>query len=210
MSLASKRFFSFIIDMILVLFVSTAMSNIDAVNPYIEKYDKASSEYLEVYKDYMVNYGIENSNINEENIMPVVKATKKMQKFSALNMVWYVVFFIAYFVIFQYYNNGQTIGKKLCKIRIVKDGTSTCPGIIRLLFRSLFIGTNMYNGITLFVILRIVIPFIPNDRAFYISYTLITLASLIFEFLLFITLLINKGNKALNDIITKTKVIDAS
>ncbi len=48
-----------------------------------------------------------------------------ISKATYLSSITGIVVYILYFVVFQAYNNGQTLGKKLFKIRVVKtDGSS--------------------------------------------------------------------------------------
>ena len=137
-----------------------------------------------------------------------VKVTKKLQKYNVYTSIWYLVFLILYIVVFQYFNDGQTLGKKIMKLKLVNKDTNERPGFIKMLFRSLFIGTSLFYGVTLSVILRTILPFITSDTVFYYLFSLTTLLSLFIELLLFIFLFATKGKQSLHDKILKTEVIE--
>lgn len=90
----------------------------------------------------------------------------------------FIIFFILYYVAVPYYYKGQTIGKKVFKLKIVsEDGGEV--NIRKLFFRE--------------VIAKVFID--------YLSLGVTVIAS-------FITMLLREDKKSLSDIIAKTKVID--
>lgn len=206
MKLSTRRVTAFILDILLVMILSITMSNIDAVNPYKEKYSKASSEYTDVYYEFRSQFENFTGSFNESSLKELVISVKKVEKYSLYTRIWYLIFFILYFVIFQYFNDGQTLGKKFNRIKVVNKGDKKL-GLKNVAIRSLFIGTNFYYGITLMLFIKTLLPFISNNEYYYTGYTLITLISLLLEFVLVIVMLINRGKKSLNDIISKTEVI---
>ena len=96
---------------------------------------------------------------------PSLYATSKesISKETYISTVVSIVIYILYFVVFQAYNNGQTLGKKVFKIQVVKNDDSMVD-INTLLIRSLipygilvnfislvlilFVGKGLYNNIS--------------------------------------------------------------
>lgn len=113
-----------------------------------------------------------------------------------------VIVYVLYFVVFQIYRNGQTIGKKCLKIKIVKNDNSdlTMNGM---LVRS------MFNNFILADILMILISLFGRSVYFYGS-----LFVVVFQYsILFLSILLvafSKNGRSLGDYITNTKVIKLS
>lgn len=105
-----------------------------------------------------------------------------------------------YFVIFATLNKGQTLGKKVFKIRVVnKDGKS--PSIWNVLIRSLFL-----YGILLGII-NIVSVNICNAKTFSYVNTIFDYVSYIFIIICFFMVSMRKDSKGLHDLMAGTNVI---
>lgn len=108
---------------------------------------------------------------------------------------------IAYFVVFQYMNKGQTIGKKLLHIKVVDNTTEKPLSIFKGLIRSLLIW-NILSGT-----LGIVLIYILNEKSYITSYLVITSIESIFIFITAMYTLYRKDNRGLHDIMINSKVI---
>ena len=111
-----------------------------------------------------------------------------------------VVVFIGYYVIFAYFNKGQTLGKKICKIKVVNiDGNK--PSIWNILIRSLFIYgiiTSLYSVIS--------INFL-NMKDFNYSVSVVSVVESMILIICTLMMLYKKDGRGLHDIIAKTNVI---
>lgn len=111
-----------------------------------------------------------------------------------------VVVFIGYYVIFAYFNKGQTLGKKICKIKVVNiDGDK--PNIWNMLIRSLFIYgiiTSLYSVIS--------INFL-NMKDFNYSVSVVSVVESMILIICTLMMLYKKDGRGLHDIIAKTNVI---
>ena len=111
-----------------------------------------------------------------------------------------VVVFIGYYVIFAYFNKGQTLGKKICKIKVVNiDGNK--PSIWNMLIRSLFIYgiiTSLYSVIS--------INFL-NMKDFNYSVSVVSVVESMILIICTLMMLYKKDGRGLHDIIAKTNVI---
>ena len=106
-----KRVLAYIFDFLLVSVVVAMFSELSLINPYFDEYNDISNKYLE-YVD-----SIESA----EEIDPIVvnNYVYQISYYSVYMNMIYVVFIVIYFIIFQYFNDGKTIGKALMKIKVV-------------------------------------------------------------------------------------------
>lgn len=125
----------------------------------------------------------------------------KQQKSNVLENTVNVILTLGYFVVFQYMNKGQTIGKKLLKIKVVDKDTEKPTTVLKGLLRSIF---------TLSIVsatLNILFIFIFNKDSYIIGYLITTMIELLFVFITIIFIVYRKDRRGLHDIMANTKVI---
>ena len=133
-----KRFFAFMIDMLIVTFIATAFAQIDIINPTKAEYETLSTEYMNL---------IEGSNgsvemLTSENMLNITYQLNCYGIYiSAINLV----FIIIYFVLFQYFNDGKTIGKALFKIKVISKDNKKLK-LSQILVRSLLVNSIITTG----------------------------------------------------------------
>ena len=162
-----RRISAFLIDVFLVTFVSTIFSSISYVNPFIENYKVAYDEYREIYKSES------ESVLTNPTIKNVVDYSNKMSKqiykidYSMLfNNIYYLVFSFLYFVLFAYFTNGQTLGKKLFKLKVVRqDGEKV--KLSNLMLRTLLSGSSIFMGVNIIVVIQLLLLMIPQNQAYF-------------------------------------------
>ena len=117
-----------------------------------------------------------------------------------LSNLFNLVLMIGYFAILPFYYNGQTIGKKILKIKVKKDDG-------QLSMNDLIIRNFIINGL-LFSFIAAAIIFIVSDSAYLIIVSILAFI----EILLVITSLFmvsyRHDKKAVHDILCKTSVIE--
>lgn len=171
-----------------------------------------------VFSLITMGFSIDTSNINEEltNVLEqyendeitieeyadkVTELNYKLQKSSLVTNVLDVVLYVGYFIVFGYLNKGQTIGKKLCKIKVVNDEGNR-PSIWNMIVRSLFI----YGMFTL--LFSVIFVNILNKEVFTYSYMVVTYVETIFMVIAFFMVLYKKDGRGFHDIMAKTNVIE--
>lgn len=134
-----QRVVAFIIDIILIAFIASLIAS-----PFLDtkSITKLQNSTKEISQQYM------NGEIGASAFLSESKTiTYEMARKSGFLSIITVFLEILYFVVFQFYFKGQTIGKKLVKIRVENiKGELT---INNLIFRSLIINSICYNMISL-------------------------------------------------------------
>lgn len=186
-----KRFMAYILDIVIISFLFSIVT-IGATNDttsLTNEYNSAFDQYdsgeitIDEYADkvFNINYEMQDRNFGT-------------------NIVQFVLS-IGYFVVFAYLNKGQTIGKKVFKIRVVRNDGEECS-IWNILMRSLFI----YSMITLIFSFA----FVKFLDVYVFAYGLVTVGFLeeLFAIVAFLMVLYRKDGRGLHDLIAGTKVIE--
>ena len=187
-----QRLISYLIDFFIVIFIVTGITFfIPTSDTYKEAY-KEANEISDLYfngeisnSEYLSRYGDVSYTMAKETIVVTV-----------INLV----VTIAYFGSYSYYMNGQTIGKKIMKIRVVnKDNSNVGHGI--LIFR-----TAVIYGVIESIISLIILQLISSDMYLY-AITPLEILQYIFVLISLFMIMFRKDGRGLHDILFKTKVI---
>jgi len=186
-----KRFAAYILD---VLFVTIIASLITA-GISNSKYEEAYKEYEKVINDYaegeitIIEY--------TEKLGPV---TYDMQKSSVVTTIITLSLSIAYFIVFQYLNKGQTLGKKALGIKVLEKGKE--PSLKSIIIRTIIIDS-IFSSICAVLLL-----YILNRNNYYNVYSIVSSIEMIFVFISALFILYRKDKLGLHDIMAHTEVID--
>lgn len=207
MSLTLKRVVAYIFDVMVVSLV-TSLISMTTINPYYE-------EKLSVQEDYEKSLALFNDKINEldesdeEGIKNLTEEMSQFYKESTWNINRLAIFencvsiilIILYFGVFAFFFEGETVGKRLMKIRITKvDDTKV--GFGNLLVRLLVL-----HGIP-FTIINILCLVILSKNSYMTAYTIINLLMFVVSLSIVISTLARDDKRGLHDLIARTKVID--
>lgn len=183
-----KRLGAYLLDFIIVTFIVSIITvNFKTNNEIINKMsslisDVASEEItLEEYSNQIFE-------INYEYQRAIVPST-----------IVSVVINVVYFIVFAFLNKGQTLGKKIFKIKVVnQDGKN--PSIWNMLLRSIW----LYGIIT--GIVNIIGVYILNVKLF--NYTSTTANYIYYGFIIisFFMVIYKKDGRGIHDIIGRTSV----
>ena len=184
-----KRLGAFLIDYFIVTFLLSL----------ITIGFKTDSGLTKEANDLVNSYAKEEISIDEYN-EKVVDINYRLQK----GNVWVngisCALYIGYFVVFGYLNKGQTLGKKLFKIKVVK-GENVRVDLKGMILRSLFI----YGIISTFYA-SIFVNLLDANK-FNIGGTIISYIEYFFIMISFFMALYRKDKRGLHDIIANTSVV---
>lgn len=189
-----QRFIAFLLDIFILSSIASLISYpfLDAKS--IDKLNKNSSEVIEKYTT---------GEIDMDTYVDEVKGIS-YQLSQKQGVVSLVTLFLAvlYFIVYQYYNNGQTIGKKLMKIKVVSstDKEITMNSFI---FRSLIVNSILVDMISFAIVI------FGNETAYFygvaicgiIKYTLLLICGFMVMW--------SKSGMGLHDKIAHTTVVKA-
>lgn len=188
-----KRIISYGIDLILVTIITSFIFTLFTIGTNPE-------EYLESYENYMKTT---NNYINDEATEEdLINAEYDMMKSSNSLMIIKVGTTIFYFAIIPFLMNGQTIGKKLTKIKVVSNNNKPLhPGLMFL--RGLIVSLVLIDIINI-VSLMYASPSSWYDITYITSALTYTTYIVLIEFAIF-----RKDKRSLHDLISNTKVIES-
>lgn len=189
-----KRIGAYLIDYIIITFISAGLVYLTFINPKYEEYEKYSTEYTNILNDYYDN-----------KISSSEFATKNTEISYDLNRTGYVYIIgnigiaILYFGVFAFFTKGQTLGKRLMNIKIVSNKDKELK-IYNYILRSIIL-----NGVITNVITVIAICFSRNT--YYKIYSAGSDFNTILNIIIFLMVCFNANGRGLHDIIAGTKVI---
>lgn len=189
----NRRFFAYIIDIFIVLVIA------NLITMFIPISEKTQDYYKELQTTQKKMYDKE-IDVKEYTDI-VLENNYNISKGTVLISLTSIIIYILYFVVYQVYNNGQTVGKKLMKIK-VKSITDESLSINTMLFRALII-----YGIAANIINLILILLLKKELYLSISNTISIIQSLIVIISVFM-ILFSKQKRGIHDIITKTEVVN--
>ncbi len=187
-----KRACAYIIDLMLILIISSLFAGIEALNPNVEKYEETYNQYKTIISN--------TSDVNSINNEEVINITYDMSKYGISIEIINLVVTVLYFVVFQYLNNGKTLGKTLMKIKVVSKDSKKIK-FYQILLRSLIINS-ILSSFVLILILSFCSKSIYLLSSRYIQFIDMTLV-----FVSIIMILFRQDGRGLHDIVGRTEVI---
>ena len=187
-----KRLVSYFIDIIIV---STIVSVICVALP--NKKDKTEESMYEL-SDSLLNKEI----TSEEYLAEYKKLTYQNQKNNFIENTVDVVIILAYFVVFQYMNKGQTLGKKLLHIQVV-DNDSESPATMGKGFLRSIVILNIISSL-----LSVIFIYLIKEKPYMNIYLTMAEIESIAVFISVIFVLYRKDGRGLHDLFANTKVIE--
>ncbi len=186
------RLVAYIID---ILLVSLVCSTIMFLLPENKNYDKYMNEFEQVQLDL-----VENNITLEEYANKAIDIVYDIDYSNVASMIIEVVIIILYFIVFQFYNKGQTLGKKLMKLRVVSIHSDELT-LNQMAYRSLIINSILVNILIIGSLL-----FLGRNSYYYASGTIQMIAGIVMLVTLFMILLRHDG-RGIHDLVAGTKVI---
>lgn len=242
-----NRVFAYAVDLLILLLVSSILTNISFLNPQLKNYSKyygQLSDYAKEYNSFISdlekyykdgelseeNYTklIENHKKYEENLSRYYEDSKlskkeykklesevekdyqkkyedlayKIAKNSSISSAIYIIVTILYFGIFNLVTDGQTLGKKLFKLKIVSSvSDDSKPNIVSYLIRSVL----LYN--TIYYLVSLIGIYILNKENYYLVTNIVYQIQYYIQIIIICMVMLRADGRGLHDILAKTKVI---
>ena len=175
----------FAISSVISVFIPNKGNDINKeITTLTEKYtngEVGSEAFINEYQDLMYKY-------QKENYLSIVVSV-------GLNFI--------YFVVFAYFNKGQTIAKKLMNIKVVDNKTEERPKFWQMLVRNMFIYSLLSNVIILILLFT-------SKNNFIYCYMLVGGFDLMFVMITVMFVLYRKDKRGLHDMMACTKVVKES
>ena len=154
------------------------------------------NDRIEVLEEKLVNNEISPEDYLKEYYVLLYEVQDSSKLANGISLV----LTIAYFVVFQALYNGQTLGKKLFKIKVVNTDNETA-NMVQILVRSIF-TMSIFSSL-----LGIVLLFILSKDAYIYSYLGVVSIESLFIIITIMFILYRKDKRGLHDVIAKTMVV---
>ena len=187
----TNRLAAYLIDFIIVSIIISLISQ-GLVTKKIEKLNDELQSTISEYTTGELSM--------EEYVEKTSDLTYEIEKISLPTNIVSIVIYIGYFVVFQFLNKGQTLGKKLMKIKVV-DKEEKNPSLLEIIIRTLFIDQILTN-----ILLILVVAFF-SKQIFFSAYYLIVGIQYLFIIVTSIMMLYRKDKLALQDLMSQTIVV---
>lgn len=207
MSINTKRLIAFFLDYFAITLIAGALVA-TPINPYYDDELKLQEEMQEITEEYSqkmlaVPEDSEKENDSKELLAKYKETTKpyahEIAKKSIFDVTITSTLIILYYVVFAYFFDGQTVGKRIMKLRIeTKDGN-------RVKWSNLLIRTVLLYTIP-FSILTPLLSYVLNTNAFNSVYNVIYWLNIVFEIVLIISIFSKEDHRGIHDMIAGTRV----
>ena len=197
----TQRLIAYLIDFLIVGVLSTLLiSGVSMLLPKDEKYEKASESFLNEYEEVLKKSDVKSMTDFFENQKDNLYT---IEKGSLIVYAFDIIIYAAYYGAFQFYNGGQTLGKKVTKIKVVGKDKKSDYTYASSLLRSAF-NYGIFSKIILILILLIC-----NSSNYMIPLYGVEFVATIFNLVLVIMIAFRKDGRSLSDMICHTKVVSS-
>lgn len=188
----TKRLSAYLVDMIIVSILMSIVSIIFTTqNAY-----KLNEQLLELNEQV-----INNTSQIETYYNRVSDLALSIDKENFLINIINCAIIVLYFVVLPLYKNGKTIGKKIFKLRIVRDDNEDLTA------NELIVRNIIINGL-LNTLLSFCLVFLLSGFEYFTIVSILAFIQYILVIVSTVMIIVRKDKRGLHDIITKTHVID--
>ncbi len=189
-----ERLLAYFIDFVVVVILSTILSYPFTANS-VENVQKISSEMDSLTEQFYSN------EIDAKTYMlEAPSLSYELSKVQGATTLITIFIYIMYYIVFQFYNKGQTIGKKLLKIKVVSNNGDLTMN--QLILRELLI----YNILIAMIEVTLMSFNVGSFTYFYVVGTL-EFIQIIFVLISVFMIMFSKNTRGLHDCIVKTDVV---
>ncbi|HHU55021.1 MAG TPA: RDD family protein [Mollicutes bacterium] len=191
----SKRFLAYVIDILLIGIIIAVISKPLVDNKKIILLNQQLNE---------VNETILNSDMKfTQNFKNYAQIVKQIDLENVLVNIFTIIMILIYFVFVPYYNNGQTLGSKILKTKIVtRDGSPLT--ITKLMVRNFILNGLLYLAICLAFL------YLFSGIIYFIMISILSFIQLGLAITSVFMILYRKDKRGLQDILSETKIMEIS
>lgn len=177
-----------------------------------EKEYKKLTKFDEIYTKDLVNY-YEDNKIDEDEYDNIIQTltleysnieinySYKLLKYSTIPTIVNLMCILLYFVVFQFYFDGKTLGKRIMKLKILSNNSKKL-NILNYLIRCLIVNEVFIN------ITSLVCLIVLSKNNFLTYNKIIYVITYILEMVILFMIVFDKNNRGLHDYISNTKVVE--
>ncbi len=188
-----RRIGAYIIDSLLISLLLALFAKIPLISMDSDKYYNTYEEYLEVIQEKATS----GETISQELI---AEYQYNLAKNSINTTVVNLALTAFYFIVFQFLNKGQTLGKKLLKIKVVNKENKN-PNILQMLIHGGIAYSIFATTIT------VLLYFLASKKVYVGVINYVQLVDMGLVFATIIMMLFRKDERGLHNILAGTKVI---
>ena len=192
-ALFSQRFVAFMIDLILVSFITSLVTAIIPTNSSIDKLYDQQVKIVENYTAKKITM--------QEYVNQLVDINYDIAKQTGIITLISIAISLLYYVLYVYKNDGQSIGKKMMKIKIKKKDKDKELTMNDLLFRTMILQGTLVSIIGFCTIL-----FLDKDT-YLATNSLLNLIQYSILIISFFLIAFTKERQGLHDMVAKTEVV---
>lgn len=184
-----KRICAYLIDVILIAIAGALLANISYLNPLADKYDEVAEAFTEEVKlDSKVLSDVDK--MNEYNY--------NLERYNIYGTIITITLTLLYFGVFQKYNNGQTLGKRIMKIKITGE-----LNIIKYFIRVLILNEVFINLLKLVLILTL------SKENYIQAGNIISVGAFAIQVAIIVSIVMREDNRGVHDLLVGSTVVQA-
>lgn len=190
--LFSKRILSYFIDLFIVFCISALITSFIPISEKAQGLSENMNDVVSMLSEKKIDfkqYANEINNINYE-----------LTKETVISTLVSIIVYILYFVVYPVYNNGQTVGKKMFRLKIINSKNQ------QLTFNNLLFREMILHSIALNIIVTVLVLFLNKSQFISLSNMLSIIQEIIF-IVIIIMIILKKDGRGLHDIVGNTIVI---
>ena len=190
----SQRVLAFLIDLVLLSMITSLITMFIPMNDTATKLYEEQNRVLEGYVEGTVSM--------EEYVNQMIDISYDISRQTVIISIVAIVISLLYYVVYPCYNNGQTFGKKLMKIKLVKTNDKELT-MNDLLIRSMINNSILVNIINVALVLFLGKNLYLSTSSFVsiIQYLVLTISLIMIAF--------TKNAQGLHDKAVHTEVVQA-
>lgn len=207
MTVTIRRILAYFFDIMVVALVSSMIS-MTTINPFYENKMTLQEEFETMQETYTEKL----SQIDESNDEEVQRLLEEKVNFYK-EFVWKsnrnalfdnsltIILVVVYFVVFAYFFEGETVGKRVMKIRVVDKNEK------RVSFGKLLLRALILHGLPL-IIVNMILVYILSKESYFVVSSIIYFITFILEISIIISTFVRKDKRGIHDLLVGTKVIE--